>query len=609
MVYFFVQMSAIGGVCLAAYLVGKGVFLHRLKLEPLEEIGILVPFGLGVFIIVLFFLALLHELRLTTVLASTGLLASLGAWRIVTGPGEALARRFAAGISARNASLALLLAVLLIPAMLVALAPPFASDEIRYHLPYALHFVEQQGLQPNLELRYPFFSLNINLLYSLSLLIGDDVTPHFMHLLLGLLVAVNLFSVASRFTSRTLALSATLLFLATPTFLRLASTAYIDLGLACFCFSAFACLFYADKENERPVVFCAAVLFGIALGSKYLALAFLPLILAWTFHYTRDLRATGFFLALAIVVGLPWYAYNYAHTGNPISPFAGEVFGYWPWSSEDARSQMEELSRHGTERTLLSFLTLPYALIRDHWDFQSARHPVVLLAVFPAFLFLPYWNRKAIPFGILFAAAWIAWFFSSQILRYLAAFLPIWCILATLSLHVFFSYALKPLHEAHHRTIAQVCVGCIMLAVYLTSPHLVYPGQAREFVRERERVLQHELPEYSAIQFIRERFRDEVILQMQAGSAYTYIRTNKVVGDWFGEYRYPPIIRAFKAGHLEGERYLQAKGVTLVLVNRQFANGWPGLSSSLASLQLEYGDDTTLLYRLGRDRPSSGLAR
>ncbi len=111
------------------------------------------------------------------------------------------------------------------------------------------------------------------------------------------------------------------------------------------------------------------------------------------------------------------------------------------------------------------------------------------------------------------------------------------------------------------------------------------------------------MPEYRAIQFIRQNYHSEVILQMQAGSALTYIRNNQVVGDWFGQYRYLPIIRAFIADVSAGRQDLTDKGVTLILANREFIQQWPLFADALASLESAYEDETTVLYRLQEQVP------
>lgn len=227
---------------LAGFLIGKGILRNSLGLGTLEAIALLTPVGLGVVILLLFALGALGFLSPAPVLGGIGLLVALSLWRFRPVLELDVREALASGITARSVLALVATIILLTPVVLTPLTPPWDSDEIRYHLPYALHFIEQGAITPDPYLRYPFFPLNINLLYVLALMIGDDVTTHFMHLMLGLLAALNLYCLALRLSDAVTAFSATLLFLTLPIFTRLSASAYIDLGLACFTFASIVCL-------------------------------------------------------------------------------------------------------------------------------------------------------------------------------------------------------------------------------------------------------------------------------------------------------------------------------------------------------------------------------
>ena len=322
------QMLLMLGTGFSAFVIAKGLFRSSLQLTALEEVALLTPAGLGILILLLFALGMMASLSLAPVLGCGGLLLLLSLWRLRSRLRLGGLRILWLRTTPLKMLLLIAVLILLTPIALAPLTPPHQSDEIRYHLPYALHFVEQGAIVPDLHLRYPFFTLNVNLLYSFALLIGDDVTTHFMHFMLGFLTALNLYALARRLTDALTAFCSALLFLTLPTVLRLAASAYIDLGLACFTFAAIVCLSHCRCNSGWPLILCAGLLFGIALGSKYLALAYIPILLAWAYHYSRSWHPPLLFIAVALVVGLPWYVYNAIHTGNPTSPFAGEVFGY-----------------------------------------------------------------------------------------------------------------------------------------------------------------------------------------------------------------------------------------------------------------------------------------
>ena len=177
----------------------------------------------------------------------------------------------------------------LIPVALNALTPPYMSDEVRYHLPYALHFVEQGRIVPDLYLRYPFHTLNVNLLYAAALIFGDDVTPHYIHLLLGCLAGLGVVRTCSgqvRARHRVLR---------SPAVLRHPDLSTIRADSV----SSTSGSRFSSPRRSRvwtglgkgpPSLFARVLAFGAALGTKYLALAFIA---AGCSHGRRTARVTA----------------------------------------------------------------------------------------------------------------------------------------------------------------------------------------------------------------------------------------------------------------------------------------------------------------------------
>ena len=604
------QMLLMLGTGFSAFVIAKGLFRSSLQLTALEEVALLTPAGLGILILLLFALGMMASLSLAPVLGCGGLLLLLSLWRLRS-------RLWLGGLRIlwlRTTPLKMLLLIavliLLTPIVLAPLTPPHQSDEIRYHLPYALHFVEQGAIVPDLHLRYPFFTLNVNLLYSFALLIGDDVTTHFMHFMLGFLTALNLYALARRLTDALTAFCSALLFLTLPTVLRLAASAYIDLGLACFTFAAIVCLSHCRCNSGWPLILCAGLLFGIALGSKYLALAYIPILLAWAYHYSRSWRPPLLFIAVALVVGLPWYVYNAIHTGNPTSPFAGEVFGYWPWRAEDMAGQIRNLENRGFGKSPLDLLMLPYNLVVHHWHFLSPPVPMAATAVFPCFFLIPWMNARIKPFAVLLLTAFLVWFYSAQVLRYFADFLPLWCFfsmwfwiwLLTLVGKTVLPRQVLDVSPLQWRSIASSLVLLLLLILNFDNRYLVFPDKARQLVADREAFLAKSVQEYGLIKHLRSvGMQDERIYQMWSGALLTYVRTNRVIGDQFGILSYKYLFGKYgqDAGGIISE--LAKQGISFVAVKRDMLNHGEraGLGAYMRSnLLIEYEDKHTVLFAL-----------
>ena len=604
------QLSLTFAVGLCAFIIGKGAFRKSLSLRPIEEIAILTAAGLGIIVLLLFALGTLRLFTPASVFCGIGVLMLLAIWRLKLELEPFGFQTIRHRIKPKGVVLLTATLILLTPVVLVPLTPPIHSDELRYHLPYALHFVEQRAITPDLYLRYPFFTLNINLLYSFALMIGDDVTTHYMHFLLGALAALNLYSLALRLSNVTTALSATLLYLTLPIFSQLSASAYIDLGLTSFTFAAIANIFHHRNRDELAPLLCSGLLFGIALGSKYLALAYIPLLLGWAFYHLRSCRPTLLFMLTALIVALPWYVYNAIHTGNPFSPFAGEYFGYWPWRPEDMEGQVRHLSKQGHGHSMYDLLMLPYNLMVNHWHFSSPQIPAILIAVFPCFIFIPWMEKQIRPFSILLLAAFTIWFFSAQVLRYLATFTPLWCFLSVWFLTGVIAFSSRAImtgrlgfdKPTRMIPIPPILVLLLVLFHYRENHLLVYPSQGVQLVSGRDSFLEGRLQEYGLIKYLRNSdIEGKTIYQIGKGQILCYIRNNRVIGDNFGILSY---------GYLKSKHGSDVNGLIQELADEKVSYiavrherltrpGWKALGDHMRrELTIEYKDDYVILFAI-----------
>lgn len=607
--YLLQQLMFVSLLLTAAWIVAKTIFGTSLGLTFREEATLLVPAGLGLFILLLFVLGIAHLLYLTLILFIFGGCSLAGLFLLHKRKQLPNIRQLAQGWTPAHLVLLLLGLMLLLPFLMAPLRPPIDSDEVRYHLPYALHFVEQHAITPQLYLRYPFHALNIDLLYAFGILAGDDVTTHFLHMSLGLLLAFSLFVLAARHSNMVIAWGAVFLFLSLASIQRLAASAYIDLGLACFGFSAMAGISYTDKLNLRPLMLCTGMLVGIAAGSKYLGLGFIPLFAVWAWYFNRNIRATAVFVLTALVVASPWYIYNFILSGNPISPFAGSLFGYWHWNETDAVGQISELVQHGTGHSLASLLAFPSSLINMPAAFQEfGGVPWLMVLLFPTLFYLPFWENSLKPFGVLFIVAFCIWFSGVQILRYFVTFTPLWCFFAVWGSVRALTYCIHSGIKILGRENAADKVGeplaSVMVVIFICTLHLprpyedfrVFPSEVNALVAGREAILTQTFPEYSAVQHINEVYADEIILQYEAWSSLAYVRNNLVVGDYFGLYRYSDIQNQFVISDEAGMQALRESGATLFLITKPLNLKLNTIFRS--SMAVEYEDEMAIFFRV-----------
>ena len=609
------QVGLAGTFAIWAYVVAKGLFANSpLRLSRAEEVALLIPVGLGVAILLLFGLGLAGALTGPGILAGGGLMLALSCWRLrgriasgLSGTVRAIACRHATPGIAMIA----VVGTVLVPVALNGLTPPMHSDEVRYHLPYALHFVEQGRIAPDLHLRFPFFALNVNLLYAAAIVFGDDVTPHYVHLLLGSLAGLALYVLAAPRVGRVAAVAAVLLFFVTPNFRVFAATAYIDLGLAAFITSAIACL---DRARGRPaLVVGAGLAFGAALGAKYLALAYLPVLVAWAAFRTRAVPQVARFAAFAVLTGAPWYVYNLVWTGNPIWPFAGEWFGTWPWTAEDLASQTRHLTRERHDRSFWGLLSLPYFLVVDSWRFSIASIPGLLVPGLLALVLLPWWNAEIRPYGILVLLAILGWFLTTPYFRYLTPILPVWCFISvwsverTLRLAVSLAILREVISESARRRVTYASAAIVVFVAehhFWNHARWLDRGAVTERVMHRDRFLLDRLPIYGVADHLRRSgARGEVILSYPPSALFSYVRGNRIVGDTFGLMAYQRTFAAYSP--LCGDRFLEKlrlEGVSRFVLTRKILDRSPQWGRYFASrLTSEYADQHAVVYSVEPD--------
>ncbi len=336
------------------------------------------------------------------------------------------------------------LALVALPALVAPLAPPAAFDELMYHLPYARQVAEQGALGIHEWLRYPWFPYNYNLLYAAALQVGDDVLPHFLNALAGALSVVMVFRLGMQHANRLTACIGAAIWLGIGDY----SNALIDMGVALFVLSACVALWWW-RESE-PVhsgmrwLGVAAFCLGVAAGSKYQALTFLPLVALFVVGHERRPKAWALALLCFLLPCVYWYARNAIMTGDPFNPIGARVFGFTDWIPADYVQQLAD--------------------VRDH-----AARPNVLI-----------WSVVLVPFSVMWkrsaavrTAGWFCfysvavWLVTSRYPRYLTASFPLLAFTAAIGWQVLFGWIAAGLRRVFGPKAGQ---GADSVAVPVEAP-------------------------------------------------------------------------------------------------------------------------------------------
>lgn len=344
---------------------------------------------------------------------SLGLVMLALAW-VVLSRRERMAAFQSVPADSRSAAVDGLAVVLLfVCTVMAALRAPGYWDDTMYHLPLARSYIQHQAIVVNEYLRFPLFPQNINLLLALGLMWGGDLLAQVFATLplfvIGLgLIGASQWASGSRLTG---AVAGVVLFFIAP----VASTlgyAYIDNGLALFCWSAVLALAFAvdSAHSSRAMTWAllAGLLAGAAAGSKLFGAVFAVLAGLAFLLVGRDWRLAVAYGGAVLLTGSWWYVRSFWVSGDPVHPAGGNFFGYYLWNAADLLSQKQEQATHGVSPTIANIL--------------PAFHKAGVLIWGLALLGLPL-RQVSRPLRLLqlvFVTYLAFWFFVSQVDRYLA---------------------------------------------------------------------------------------------------------------------------------------------------------------------------------------------
>lgn len=243
-------------------------------------------------------------------------------------------------ITARVLCWAMLCALALIGVIeiLLCLTPPVSRDALIHHLAIPKLWILHGGFYEMPWNVFNYFPMNIDLLYLVPLLFGNDRLPAFIHLLFGWATGYLVYRYLKAHEGRLWGLLGLLVFVSTPMVIRLSVTAYVDLGMIFFTTaSVLAYLRWRDGSYaDTKWLLLSAAFMGLAAGSKYNALiSWLFLNLAVCYLYAKDtgkqmpaLRWGLLFFGVALAAVSPWFVKNLILKGNPIYPLMDNVFSF-----------------------------------------------------------------------------------------------------------------------------------------------------------------------------------------------------------------------------------------------------------------------------------------
>ncbi|MFN0059670.1 MAG: ArnT family glycosyltransferase [Planctomycetota bacterium] len=331
--------------------------------------------------------------------------------------------------SARTWPVALTLGVLGV-SLVMALAPEVSQDALHYHLAVPAAWLDAGGFCEVPGNVYARFPMHLEMLFLSGLAVRGEISAKLFHWLF----AVGCCWVLRRITSRTCGSGAAnwaaLLFISIPTVFRVASWAYVDLGLVFFLLLAWDALL-ENRQFAAHRYWLPGFLVGMACGIKYTALpiaALFAIVCVCQAPLGRRLQSACEFVSIALLAGGFWYVRNLVELGNPVFPFLYDYLGGAGWDAERAAAYATSLREWGQLDWALPLRVTFDAIFWSVGRFDGIVGPAFLLGL-PLAILAIVQRPQARLTGFIALALGISWIATTRQIRFLLPALAFFSVL------------------------------------------------------------------------------------------------------------------------------------------------------------------------------------
>ena len=443
--YILSQIILLGFIFIVILGLGKKV-LSLLKLRTkslLEEISLSFGLGLGILsilVLVIGFAKGLNRFCLYSVLLMLCIISNREIKYFFGRLKSSFSERFSKlpYISAFNKFLIMLIGLTIFLAFTGALAPPLNYDTLSYHLAFPKLYAKASKIffiPHNMYSNLPF---GIEMLYTLALIIKDEVLAKLIHFSIGILCVLTIFVLGRKYFGRKVGLLAAAIFYNMPAVCLSSTYAFNDLGLVLYGLLMLFCILNWSSRNEIIWLILAGVFCGFGISTKYTgALYFIPTALIFIVIFItlkrekvlknicKNMLLFIFFVFLAFS---PWLIKNLIYTHNPVYPLFYNILGGIDWN----RELVQRFARFhiSKDMNLLNIVSLLWKIPLDN---QGS----IVLLILPV-LFFAKLDRNIkilISYTVLVFILWI--FFTHRIIRFLIPCLSIASVLVAYTLDNF----------------------------------------------------------------------------------------------------------------------------------------------------------------------------
>ncbi len=208
------------------------------------------------------------------------------------------------------------------------LGPELGFDALWYHLTLPKIYLQNHSIFyiPGGLLYYSAMPKLTEMLYIAGLAFGNEVFAKLMHYFFGILSMLVLYNLSRKFLSKTYSFLVLALFYSNLVAGWMSITAYVDLTRTFFEVMALWGLVEWFEKKKKKWLILSAVMLGLAVSAKLLALGSLLIFSILIIIFTRKITNIFIYSFFALLIPLPWFIFSYIHTGSPIYPFFSNIY-------------------------------------------------------------------------------------------------------------------------------------------------------------------------------------------------------------------------------------------------------------------------------------------
>lgn len=457
--HYLLLLAGLGLICLIALAIGRKILrLLRIEGESILEASIFsLGLGFGSLSLMMFFLGILKLYYAWVIYCVLGILAIFSFFELkkirllefLSSPHKQESRIFVVFLSA-------ILGIAAMINLIGTFTPPIFYDSLVFHLAVSSLYKIGHGIRYLETIFTSQFPQNMQMLYTLSLLLGTDILAKLIHWLMGIFVVLLVFAFGRKYFDYRVGLLAAAIFYTIPMVAMQSRATGVDLSLTFYELSAVFALanwFMINRRDKSPKAVkngwltLAAIFSGLAMGVKYTAIySFLLLavsvllgsVLVHKMRLKISLAKAFLFCAVATALFSPWLIKNAVYTGNPFHPFLSNVFKsedsyfgseYTPTDTVYLDKEAKKWGRFPT-RNIKEWLIFPWTLTKGGNDSNSFVGPIFLYLL-PLLFFLR--KDDLTKFLILLGSVWfLAWsLIATRNLRYFISGLTLFAIVVS----------------------------------------------------------------------------------------------------------------------------------------------------------------------------------